>query len=82
MNANAPKSDGHILCYAKRPAKVQISLHRDFNPLRRHAHGRSHHLTSNLRTRRRSPEQKVTGTGPGTGATDPLVGFGTVDGTP
>jgi hypothetical protein len=39
-------------------------------------------LTGDLRTSRQSPKQKVTGAGAGTGASNTLVGFGVVDGTP
>jgi len=39
-------------------------------------------LTCDLRASCQSPKQKVTGTGAGTGASNALVGFGVVDGTP
>jgi ABC-type antimicrobial peptide transport system permease subunit len=26
---HAPKADGHVFCYAKRPSKIQVSLHCD-----------------------------------------------------
>jgi hypothetical protein len=35
-----------------------------------------------LSASRQSPKQQITGTGAGTGASDALVGFGLVDGTP
>src|SRR6266566_5934509 len=70
------------LRYAKGASKIQVSLHRDLNAFGWYAHSRSHHLTGDLRTSRQSPKQKVTGTGTGTAASDSLVGFGMVDGTP
>jgi len=42
---------------------------------------RSHHLTGDLRASRQSPQQRDTGTGAGTGASDSLVRLGLVDGT-
>src|SRR5712664_425065 len=82
MQTNALKADGHVFRYAKCASKIQVSLHRDLNAFGGYAQRRSHHLTGNLRASRQSPKQKVTGTGAGTGASNTLVGFGAVDGTP
>ena len=62
------------------PSEVQVSLHCDLNSFGWYSHGRRHHLAGDLRTRRQSPKQKITGTGTGTSASDSLVGLGLVDG--
>src|SRR5437016_14670302 len=59
-----------------------MCVHSDPNAFGWNADGRSQRLSRHLRTSRQSPKQKVTGTGTGPAASDPLVGFGMVDGTP
>ena len=82
MKTNALETDGHVFRYPKRASKIQVSFHRDLNAFRRYTHSSGHHLTGDLRASRQSSEQKVTGTSACTGASDTLVGFGLVDGTP
>jgi hypothetical protein len=82
MKTNALKSDGHVLGYAKGASKIHLSLHRNLNAFGWYTHGRSHHLTGDLRTSRQRPKQKVTRTGAGTPTSHSLVGFGLVNGAP
>src|SRR6266850_8165843 len=82
METNFLKTDGQIFSYAKRAPKIQVSFDSHFNTFGGYAHSRSHHLAGDLRTSRQGPKQKVARTGPGSGASNALVGFGVVDGTP